>query len=62
MPWSARAVSRRFCTEVEAGREALHIKWQGLGGTDPHHLGVMLSRLPRLKSLNGSNYPPHLEA
>ena len=27
VPWSARAVSRRFCSELEAGREALRVRW-----------------------------------
>ena len=62
MPWTTRAVSRRFCTELEAGREALRINWLGVGDTDPHHLRAMLSRLPQLKSLDGRKCPPHLVA
>ena len=60
VPWSARAVSRRFCTELEAGREALRIKWSGAGGAaraEPHRLMAMLSRLPRLTRMNGDDCP-----
>ena len=52
VPWSARAVSRRFCAELEAGRRALRIRWRTdadpayypcggwarADGADPHRL------------------------
>ena len=56
--WSAREVSRRFRTELEAGREALRINWSRARDVDPHRLRAMLSRLPRLESLDGSDCPP----
>ena len=53
VPWS---VSRRFCTELEASREALHINWKDARSICPQRLIALLSRLPRLLSLDGS--PP----
>ena len=70
VPWSARAVSRRFCTELEAGRKSLHIRWthdglepsggnlSGASSAEPHRLHAMLSRLPQLMSLDACGCPP----
>ena len=58
VPWSARVVSRRFCTELEAGREALRIDWPVVGDAVSHRLRAMLSRLPWLESLDVSRCPP----
>ena len=55
VPWSARAVSWRFCTELEAGRKALRINWPTCCA-DMHRLRAM-SRLPRLKMLYGNDCP-----
>ena len=41
VPWSARAVSRRFCAELEAGREELHIRWTHVASRDVPSGGIV---------------------
>ena len=57
--WSARATCRAFCDEGDAGRESLRIDWCAAGTAQYRKLWGLLSRLPRLRSLDAIGCPLH---
>ena len=67
--WSVRATCRLFCSELEAGREELRIRWPAVAaareaagdGADgvTLRLSVLLARRPRLVTLLASGCPQH---